>query len=260
MKIVKYFLEPSFISIACIILIFRWALLEPFVIPSGSMIPSLLINDHIVVNKFSYGVRVPFQAKWLWKRAHPKRGDVVVFRPVKEAMGKNKRMKFMVKRIVGLPGDVLYIDDEQKLWINGEPVQKVELSGQGDEKEFYQLKMKDLRTSFGKFGEEPPPSFEDYTFYSETAKNGYTYRIIQKKGSFSRHVEEEFEVPEDFVFVMGDNRNNSQDSRVWGFLPIRHIMGKAIYIWLSCDKTFFNLPLICRPGKIRGGRLFQKIR
>ena len=242
-KIINFFDVPLLIII-CAIFVFRWAFFEPYVIPSGSMIPSLLIHDHIVVNKFRYGLRVPFSKKWIWKRAQPQRGDVVVFKPVKAKKG----MK-MVKRVVGLPGDKIYIDDEKQLWINGDLVKRVSLIGPGDGKPFYSLKERDLGADF-----------QDYQFYSKTAKNGRVYRVIFEEDKFSFPFQQDFEVPEGSVFVIGDNRDHSYDSRFWGALPINNIIGKAIFIWLSCDETFFNLPILdapffCDPRYIRWSRI-----
>ena len=244
-KLFSFFNDPFLIIIVLGILIFRWAFFEPYVIPSGSMIPSLLIHDHIIVNKLSYGMRVPFTKKWIWNRATPKRGDIVVFRPIYERKG----MKFMVKRVVGLPGDKLYIDDNKQLWINGEVVQRTFLDNSGDGKTFYKISEEELGAEF-----------EDYRFYSETGKNGYTYRVILEEGNNFFPPQTDFEVPEDSIFLMGDNRDNSQDSRFWGPLPMNYIMGKVILIWLSCDETFFNLPLLCHPDKLRKPRLLKKIK
>jgi len=246
MNIKKFFsgiVDGPLIIIALFILLFRWALFEPYVIPSGSMIPSLLIYDHIIVNKFHYGLRVPFSKKWIWNRVAPQRGDVVVFRPVKVTRG----MKFMVKRVIGLPGDKIYVDAHKRLWVNGTLIQRASLNGPGDGG-FYSLSEEDLGASF-----------TDYRFYSETGKNGYTYRIILEEGEPAPPLETDFEVPDGFVFVIGDNRDNSHDSRFWGPLPVSHIMGKAVLIWLSCNETFFNLPLLCHPGKIRGARLLKRV-
>ena len=107
----------SVVGIVIMILVFRWAFFEPYVIPSGSMIPSLLIYDHIIVNKFTYGLRIPFTSHWIWQRhPHPQRGDVVVFRPVDTT----NKMKFMIKRVIGVAGDEIYIDENKQLWINGQ--------------------------------------------------------------------------------------------------------------------------------------------
>ena len=236
--------DRTAIIIICAILLFRWALFEPYVIPSGSMIPSLLIHDHIVVNKFAYGLHIPFSTKWIWKRAEVKRGDVVVFRPLHAKRG----MRFMVKRVVGVAGDKIYIDNKNQLWVNGRAVEREALDGPGDGKRFYRITEKDLEAEYA-----------DYRFYSETGSNGRSYRVIWKADDFSIPLQTDFEVPEDSVFLMGDNRNNSHDSRFWGPLPARHIMGKAVLIWLSCDETFFNLPILCHPDKLRTGRLFRKI-
>ena len=115
---IKGFFDKSVVVIVVGILLFRWAFFEPYVIPSGSMIPSLLINDHIIVQKFSYGVHIPFTKNWLWKRDNPKRGDIVVFRP----LSVEGKMKFMIKRILAVGGDDIYIDSNKRVWINGEPV------------------------------------------------------------------------------------------------------------------------------------------
>ena len=107
----------SFVGLALLILAFRWLFLEPFVIPSGSMIPSLLIRDHIAVNKFAYGVRYPFMNKYIWRKALPKRGDIVVFRSTTDK-------KTMIKRVIGLPGDKIFLDENGEIWLNNQKVSR----------------------------------------------------------------------------------------------------------------------------------------
>src|ERR1700729_3545582 len=107
----------SFLLAVAAILAFRWALFEPYVIPSGSMIPTLLIHDHILVSKFAYGLRIPFTKVWMFRGEEPKRGDIVVFRSVEDSG------YFMIKRVVGLPGDQVEIEPEGYVKINGEKLE-----------------------------------------------------------------------------------------------------------------------------------------
>lgn len=231
----------SFVGIALLILAFRWLFVEPFVIPSGSMIPSLLIRDHIAVNKFAYGVRYPFAKKYLWRIAVPKRGDVVVFRSTEDR-------KIMVKRVVGLPGDMIFLDEEGQIWINSEKLSREEISDPKSSEEFYLVSERSLGASY-----------KDYDFFIEQTEK-HRYRIIQKISIYSRWPSETYKVPEDSVFVLGDNRDNSSDSRSWGFLPMDNILGRAFGIWLSCEESFFSLRILCNPVTIRGKRMFSRIR
>lgn len=250
-KIIKLGVDSmfSFVGIIILILAFRWAVIEPYAIPSGSMLPSLLIYDHIVVNKMAYGLHIPFTKKWIWKWKNPERGDVVVFRPVDA----ESPMGFVIKRVIGLPGDRIYIDKTQQIWINGKAlarkwVDSSSIASSG----FYPIKEEDLGASK-----------TEYDFYIEKPTNK-KYQVIWKKGftmvqDMMHNLHKvETQVPEGHVFVMGDNRHNSQDSRFWGSLPISHIIGRAAWIWLSCEKIFLYPPL-CYPHTLRLNRLFKAI-
>ena len=229
----------ALLGLALFVLSVRWLLIEPFVIPSGSMIPSLLIRDHIVVNKLAYGIRYPFTKKYLWKRATPQRGDVVVFRSTQDR-------KFMIKRVLGLPGDSIVIDKTGQIWIDNKKLYRELEKEPQHSKEFYFISERSLGASYS-----------TYDFFIEETEV-HRYRVIQKKSVLYRQRTEPFVVPKDSVFVLGDNRDGSQDSRYFGFLPLENILGRAFGIWLSCEDDFF-FSKICGPRTMRWKRMFQKI-
>lgn len=210
------FLFPIFL-----VLTVRWALIEPFVIPSGSMIPNLLIHDHILVKKFSYGVHWPFSEKWLVQWTSPQRGDVVVFR-----YPENPEV-YYIKRLIGLPGDK--IESRQgRLTVNGQAFALTPAQG------------------------------EDAGFQYFTENNGqreYVVRFLSEEGTEVQS----FEVPAGEYFFMGDNRDQSADSRSWGFVKNDYIVGRASLIWLSCHNTLPTMSFVCDPAQIRFDRLFKGI-
>ncbi len=213
----------------------RWALAEPFLVPSGSMIPTLLIKDYILVSKFSYGLRVPFTKVWLVGPVTPQRGDVVVFR------AKDDDFYFMVKRVIGLPGDRIQMvaaDGMEKLSINGKILDLTALDPD--------IAKKDSDESTG------------FKVYSENL--GERSHILQYADAPTTPEPEEFVVPEGHVFMMGDNRDRSSDSRVWGTLPMENILGKAQLIWMSCEEDAPAGGVLCFGEDLRADRVFKSIR
>lgn len=228
----------SFLLAVLAILSVRWALFEPYVIPSGSMIPTLLVHDHILVNKAAYGVRVPFSSLWLLKSEGPKRGDIVVFRSVEDDGF------FMIKRVVGLPGDKVSVSEQGEVRINGELVPTTLMGdprNPENQKPFYFVTENDIQNRY-----------ENVEFKLEKLGD-VDHRILQQVDVYHRGGN--FEVPEDQYFCMGDNRDNSKDSRSWGSLPRENLLGRAMFIWLSCEETLPQLPFLCNPLKLRLGRI-----
>ncbi len=199
----------------------RWFFYEPFVIPSESMVPNLYIHDHILVQKFAYGLKPPMGDGWIFKWSQPERGDVIVFRYPEN------RDVFFIKRLIGLPGDVIKTKG-MSLTVNGNLYSLEAIGGTGN--------------------------FEERTNLQRT----YTVRFDQES-NFDQNEDKEFVVPKNSYFVMGDNRFNSHDSRFWGFVAEDLLVGKAQFIWLSCEETLVAMPFICNPATLRSERLFLGI-
>ncbi len=196
----------------------RSFLFEPFKIPSGSMIPTLLVGDLILVNKFHYGVRLPVINTKISEGTAPQRGDVMVFRyPPKPSLD-------YIKRVVGVPGDeVAYLN--KRLTINGKAVTTVALPDFFDEdvmRYFKQYQETLGEKKHGILNDDDRPAFvpgaDDFVFKKNC---NYTVEGVVCK------------VPAGHYFMMGDNRDNSLDSRYWGFVPDKNIVGKAFFVWMN---------------------------
>ena len=202
-----------------VVFLLRSFLFEPFKIPSGSMIPTVLINDLILVNKFHYGVRLPVINLKVLNNNSPARGDVMVFRfPPKPSLD-------YIKRVVGVPGDeVAYLN--KKLTINGVDLKKSALPDFFDEDSMRYAKQFDEVTSNNKhyrlLNDDDRPAFIPGTDNFPFKQNCH----YSSEGVVCK-------VPEGHYFMMGDNRDNSLDSRYWGFVPEKNIVGKAIFVWMN---------------------------
>ncbi|WP_191602519.1 signal peptidase I [Marinomonas algicola] len=208
----------SYFVIIAVIFGLRSFVVEPFQIPSGSMLPTLEIGDFILVNKFDYGVRLPVLNTELIPTTSPARGDVVVFKyPLQPNLN-------YIKRLIGLPGDVVSYHNK-RLMINGKQVDESLLA--------------ELNTSLN-------PSKEPVSLHEETV-GGVNHELY--KSYRNNPLVGDWVVPAGHYFVMGDNRDNSSDSRVWGFVPEENLKGRAFYVWLHWN-DFFSLPNFKNNGLI----------
>ncbi len=196
----------SFFPVILAVFLIRSFIVEPFKIPSGSMMPTLLVGDFILVNKYTYGLRVPVINNTFIGVSHPQRGEVMVFR-----YPKDPSLDY-IKRVVGLPGDHIEYRNKQII-VNGQPVAQQQ---------------------------------NGYYEYVAPGLNQVSVRRLQEQLGEHKHdiliddnnpaLDGEITVPEGQYFVMGDNRDNSNDSRFWGFVPDRNVVGRAFMIWWNFDK------------------------
>lgn len=219
----------SFFPVLFIVLVLRSFLVEPFQIPSGSMKPTLEVGDFILVNKFAYGIRLPVLDTKVIPVGDPQRGDVMVFR-----YPSDPNINY-IKRVIGVPGDTIRYTSDKRLYINDQAVAE------------------------SLVGEEPG-TLGSVTLYRE--KLGAVEHMIRKEMTrFRIEPGKQWKVPADHYFMMGDNRDNSNDSRYWndpkipkdllGMVPDRNIVGKAFAVWMSWpDPKMRNLPNFSRVGVI----------
>lgn len=208
-------LFPVFLIVLCL----RSFLIEPFRIPSNSMMPTLLTGDFIVVNKFSYGLRLPVTNYKILDIGEPQRGDVVVFR-----YPENPTIPY-IKRVVGLPGDhIVYHDTHKMLYINGNPVtQKVAGIYQG------------VASGSGMTGAEERVEQIPTT---ESPAQTVEHDILILPGHVSSPKFNDLTLHAGQYFVLGDNRDNSLDSRFWGIVPEENLIGRAFFIWMNWDYKY----------------------
>ena len=217
----------SLFGVLALVTILRSFVFEPFQIPSGSMEPTLRVGDFLVVNKFNYGIKDPIWQKTLIENGHPERGDIIVFKAPKQP-----HVDY-IKRVIGIGGDTVKYDmATQSLTVTS----------------------KDGTVNVFKYENAKPNA--DFFYHGEmqvekTEVGSVTHQILNNPSPFNYapyffkqegQIDGEWGVPEGHYFVMGDNRDNSEDSRFWGFVPEQNIVGKATFLWLSLDKKPNEFP------------------
>lgn len=214
----------SFFPVILLVFVMRSFLFEPFKIPSESMLPTLFSGDYILVNKFTYGVRLPILGNKIIEINNPKRGDVIVFKfPL------NRKQNY-IKRVVGVPGDRIVYRDK-KLTINGES-----LSYKKETDFLHDNSLVEYSLQY-----EEKLSETNHKILNDENKPAYVDVLEKPNFPFSEECEYDDKgfscvVPKGHYFMMGDNRDNSLDSRYWGFVPDNNIVGKAFFIWMNFNK------------------------
>lgn len=211
--IVEY--ARSFFPVLAAVLVLRSFLFEPFQIPSSSMVPTLQVGDYILVNKFSYGLRLPVVRDKVVEIGEPERGDVMVFFPP------HQNNTYYIKRVIGVPGDKI-VYRNKLLSVNGKPVPQKWL----DDTPLGRSSR--IRMAAETVADEP------HLMQVDRARPARDFAVTVKPGHY---------------FMMGDNRDNSSDSRVWGQVPERDIVGKAVAIWMHWE-DWLSVPSFSRLGAI----------
>ncbi|MEW7977395.1 MAG: signal peptidase I [Candidatus Sedimenticola endophacoides] len=219
--IVEY--SRSFFPIILAVFVLRSFLVEPFRIPSGSMMPTLLVGDFILVNKFTYGLRVPVLNRKILELGEPERGDVIVFK-----YPQNPSVDY-IKRVIGVPGDrVAYYD--KTLFINGEA---------------------QPQSNQGRYNGVGSGAHETGVLHNRERLGGVEHDVLVNPMApdfnfgciYMQRAGGEITVPRGHYFVMGDNRDNSNDGRCWGMVPEGNLVGKAFGIWMNWDGNLPGLPI-----------------
>ena len=203
----------SFFPVLLVVFVLRSFLVEPFQIPSSSMVPTLQVGDYILVNKFTFGIRLPVIRTKVLSVNEPRRGDVMVFFPP------HMNDTYFIKRVIGLPGDTVAYRNKQ-LYVNGERIEQVPATGAGLDPR-YKVDLETLGDS-------------SHLTQVDIRRSSPDFETVVRPGHY---------------FMMGDNRDNSSDSRVWGQVPERDIVGKAFAIWMHWD-SLFSIPSFSRVGLI----------
>jgi signal peptidase I len=209
----------SFFPVIALVFFLRSFLYEPFKIPSSSMVPTLLVGDLILVNKFTYGIRLPVINKKIIQINDPQRGDVMVFKYPKDMS------QDYIKRVVGVPGDKITYENK-RLTVNGVEVKYTALDDY----------LNDERLVYNKQFEENL-SGVSHRILNDDSKSTYTREAVDpfphSENCTYRYEGFTCVVPAGNYFMMGDNRDNSLDSRYWGFVPDKNIVGKAFFVWMN---------------------------
>lgn len=233
-------LWDNFVSLGSallIVLVIRSSFLEAFKIPSGSMIPTLLVGDQIFVNKLAYGLRVPFTEWFLdkplyfFRTKEPSRGDIIVFKYPEDPS------IYFIKRIVAIPGDTVEMKNKV-VYLNGKPYDRAPVSDEQMNKIFKSLE--DSAVDYPR---------ERMKVYNDKFDHTTGTIMIDSQSYYSVDMPTQT-VPAGHYFVMGDNRDNSKDSRFWGFVPFENIKGNAVVIWLSIWLDLDQQSFTFRPERI----------
>lgn len=220
----------SFFPVIALVFFLRSFLYEPFKIPSSSMVPTLLVGDLILVNKFTYGVRLPIINKLIMDVNHPQRGDVMVFK-----YPKDPSLDY-IKRVIGVPGDKI-VYKNKRLSINGKELSYQSLPDYLDEERLvyskqYLENLTGVEHKIAIIEQEPPirlAGVKDFPYKELCAYNYEGFSCTVPPGNY---------------FMMGDNRDNSEDGRYWGFVPDENIVGKAFFVWMNLNSFPSNLKRI----------------
>jgi signal peptidase I len=204
----------SFFPVLLVVFVLRSFLVEPFQIPSSSMVPTLQVGDYILVNKYTYGIRLPVTRTKVFDLNQPQRGDVMVFFPP------HMNDTYYIKRVIGLPGDTVTYRNKL-IYVNGDLVDREDVAVVPGPNARYRLGLETLGDA-------------QFMMQVNDARPPVNFSVKVKPGHY---------------FMMGDNRDNSSDSRIWGQVPEKDIVGKAFAVWMHWD-SFLSIPSFDRVGLI----------